>query len=143
MRQLRDALEIALKPALDTKSRSDSTHTRPGNTNRRGLRLREHAWNRPAAGSRHPVFLLVAIFVVTIAVAIMVRWSKRHAAKHFTGMKDSFEGAREVFFGAGKPLPGTDESALNVKDPNTALSTARPLMKCDKSRLVRVEFEIS
>jgi hypothetical protein len=35
-------------------------------------------------------------------------------------MKDSFEGAREAFFGAGKPLPGTDESALNMKDPNTS-----------------------
>jgi hypothetical protein len=35
-------------------------------------------------------------------------------------MKDSFEGAREAFFGTGKPSPGTDESALNVKDPNTS-----------------------
>jgi hypothetical protein len=35
-------------------------------------------------------------------------------------MKDSFEGAREAFFGTGKPLPRTDESAPNVKDPDTS-----------------------
>jgi hypothetical protein len=35
-------------------------------------------------------------------------------------MKDSFEGARETFFGTGKPSTGNDESALNVKDPNTS-----------------------
>ena len=34
-------------------------------------------------------------------------------------MKDSFEGAHEAFFGTGKSLPSTDESAPNVKDPNT------------------------